>query len=57
MKILLISHDATRTGAPILLLNLADALSTDKRFSISFMLKRRDGALIADFEKIGRAHV
>ena len=53
MKILLISHDATRTGAPILLLNLADALSTDKRFSISFMLKRRDGALIADFEKRG----
>lgn len=53
MKILLISHDATRTGAPILLLNLADALSTDRRFSISFMLKRHNGDLIPDFEKRG----
>jgi len=53
MKILLISHDATRTGAPILLLNLADALSADKRFSISFMLRRHNGDLIPDFEKRG----
>jgi glycosyltransferase involved in cell wall biosynthesis len=49
-KILLISHDATRTGAPILLLNLAKALKDD--YEVSFLLKN-GGAIQGDFEQQG----
>jgi glycosyltransferase involved in cell wall biosynthesis len=53
-KILLISHDATRTGAPILLLNLAKALNDE--FEVSFLLKN-GGAIQSDFEKQGHTHL
>lgn len=50
-KILFISHDATRTGAPILLLNLAKLLLKYNEFDFAFVLKR-GGELEADFRSI-----
>jgi glycosyltransferase involved in cell wall biosynthesis len=50
-KLLLISHDAYRTGAPILLLHLASLLRS-KGFEIEFLLKKR-GELIDEFKLIG----
>jgi glycosyltransferase involved in cell wall biosynthesis len=50
-KILFISHDAYRTGAPILLLNLA-ALLRSKGFEIDFLLKK-GGDLVDEFKAIG----
>lgn len=50
-KILLISHDATRTGAPILLLNLTKLLLKFKEFEITFLLKN-GGVLEPDFSII-----
>jgi glycosyltransferase involved in cell wall biosynthesis len=50
-KILFISHDATRTGAPILLLNLAKLLLKFKEYEITFLLKN-GGALESDFSII-----
>lgn len=47
-NILIISHDATRTGAPILLLNLFRAIKED--YNIEFLLKK-GGGLEKDFEK------
>ena len=55
MKILIISHDASRTGAPILLLNLAAALKS-KGIEIDFLLKR-GGSLENDFRALGTATV
>ncbi|MDP4285483.1 MAG: glycosyltransferase family 4 protein [Bacteroidota bacterium] len=53
MKILFISHDATLTGAPILLLNLANALHDLHELSIKIIVKNNIGVLQKDFEKIG----
>lgn len=50
-KILFISHDASRTGAPILLLNLAKLLLEMEGYSITFLLKL-GGVLEADFALI-----
>ena len=50
-KILLISHDATRTGAPILLLNLTKLLLKFEEYQITFLLKN-GGALESDFLSI-----
>lgn len=50
-KILFISHDALRTGAPILLLNLASALKKNTDNAFEFLLKE-GGALKPDFEQL-----
>jgi glycosyltransferase involved in cell wall biosynthesis len=50
-KILFISHDATRTGAPILLLNLAKLLLKFKEHDVTFLLKN-GGILEFDFSSI-----
>lgn len=55
MKLLIISHDASRTGAPILLLNLAAALKS-KGMTVDFLLKR-GGSLEADFRALGTATI
>lgn len=55
MKILIISHDASRTGAPILLLNLASALKS-KGIVIDFLLKR-GGSLEEDFRAQGHTTI
>lgn len=52
MKYLIISHDATRTGAPILLLNLAKLILKNEPNSVSFLLKR-GGGLEPDFKALG----
>lgn len=54
-KILFISHDASRTGAPILLLNLLKWLSknTDIKFDILLIA---GGELEKEFEKFGKVY-
>jgi glycosyltransferase involved in cell wall biosynthesis len=54
VKLLFISHDATRTGAPILLLNLAKALKDD--YEIDFLLKR-GGVLESEFKSAGNTYL
>ncbi len=53
--ILLISHNATRTGAPILLLNLADIL-IKKGYTLNFLLKY-GGPLEHEFIKRGKTFI
>ena len=52
--ILIVAHDATRTGAPILAWNLVVELS--KRYNVVVLLKR-DGAVRAAFEEVATAVV
>ncbi|HEY0579650.1 MAG TPA: hypothetical protein VGC75_02985, partial [Candidatus Nitrosocosmicus sp.] len=54
-KVLLISHEASRTGAPILLLNLLYLLKS-KGFDVEVLL-RNDGELKEDFEKLAKTTV
>lgn len=49
-KILVISHHAERTGAPILLLHLASLIRKDVQV---FFLVVHDGVLTAEFDRIG----
>lgn len=53
--ILIISHDATRTGAPILLINLARLLK-EQGYKIEFLLKR-GGELVDEFKSIGHCYI
>jgi glycosyltransferase involved in cell wall biosynthesis len=54
-KILFISHDATRTGAPILLLNLVKLLVLFKEYEIHFLLKN-GGVLENDFKNLASTY-
>lgn len=54
-KILIISHEAKRNGAPILILNLAKLLQK-KNWQVHFLLKH-DGDLAKDFSECGRTIV
>lgn len=56
MKIIFISHDATRTGAPILLLRLIEQIKLSTDFEILILLKN-GGKLQEDFEKLGKTFV
>ena len=51
MKILFISHEATKTGAPISLLNFLKEIKALKGIYISFFLLS-DGPLENDFRKV-----
>lgn len=51
-KIIFISHDATLTGAPILLLNLINSLQLTGNFLIKIIIKNNIGILQNDFERI-----
>lgn len=53
MKIIFISHDATLTGAPILLLNLINLIKSDALYSIRIIVKSGTGSLLPEFEKTG----
>lgn len=55
-KALFISHSAKRTGAPILLANLALAIQKSHDIEINFLLLE-DGKLKATFESIGTTHL
>jgi len=50
-KILFISHDATRTGAPILILNLAKLILSFDEYDVNFLLKD-GGGLENDFKDL-----
>lgn len=52
MKILFVSHEATRTGAPLFLLHLCTFLKKNTDWKLYFLLKR-DGPLGKDFAKLG----
>lgn len=50
-KILFISHDASRTGAPILLLNLVKLVLDYQQFQVNFLLKN-GGILETEFKEM-----
>ena len=51
MRILFISHDASRTGAPIVLLNLINWINKNTSKEIIILLKDT-GPLLKEFQKI-----
>ena len=56
MKILFFSHSATRTGAPIVLLNLIQWLKSNTTIEAELLVKD-DGELISDYKKIITTHL
>lgn len=52
-KILIVGHDASRTGAPIILIHLAQTFKKND-FEILFLLGK-GGVLLEEYEKIGKA--
>jgi len=56
MRILFISHDASRTGAPIVLLKLLQELKKEKDIYFELLLLK-DGELKQEFEKICKVHI
>jgi glycosyltransferase involved in cell wall biosynthesis len=57
-KILFISHDDSRTGAPILLLNLSKVISANSQsIKIDFLLKQSFNVLQSEFQEQGRTIV
>jgi glycosyltransferase involved in cell wall biosynthesis len=56
MKILFVSHDASRSGAPILLLNFIRWFKENSAVPFLIMLKK-GGPLRADFEQLGRTYL
>lgn len=54
-KILFISHDASRTGAPLLLLNLLKWISKNTQIKYDILLLS-GGALEVEFEKLGTVY-
>lgn len=56
-SVLLISHDAHRTGAPVMVLNMAELLSEMGNKSFSFLIRNPVGELMADFRTLGPTYV
>lgn len=56
VKILVIGHEGSLSGAPILLLNLSLLLIEKKIASLDFIILR-DGPLIPEYKKLGRTTV
>ena len=54
-KVLIISHESSRTGAPVLLLNLS-VLLKENNCDVEFLLKN-DGELVREFRKLGNTIV
>jgi len=52
-NLLFVSHDATLTGAPILLLNLIRLIKEEDRYSVRVILKNGSGPLVGEFENTG----
>ncbi|MEQ6122350.1 glycosyltransferase [Reichenbachiella sp. MALMAid0571] len=55
-KILFISHDASRTGAPIVLLNICKWLKSHTKFEFQFVLLQ-GGELFEEFTELASTHV
>lgn len=56
MKILFISHDASRTGAPMVFLHLLNWLKANTEIEI-FILLQRGGNLVGEFSKVSETKV
>jgi len=56
MKIFFISHDASRSGAPLLLLDLIRLLNETGLYECAVLLKN-GGVLTADFEKVANTFI
>ena len=54
MKILFVTHECSRTGAPIVLLNLIKWLITEKKINAEILFKET-GDLLKDFEEITKS--
>lgn len=52
-KILFVSHEASRTGAPLLLLRTLDWIKNNTNIEFEILLKR-GGELVEDFQKMGQ---
>jgi len=52
-SILFISHDASLTGAPILLLNLINIFNKEKEYNINILIKNGEGPLLEKFKNSG----
>jgi glycosyltransferase involved in cell wall biosynthesis len=58
LNILLLSHDDTRTGAPILLINLAKAIKSESpETKIGFLIKNYSGQLIDRFKSVAPVYI
>lgn len=56
VRIIITSHDATRTGAPLIALNIGRELR--KRYGVEcFIILERGGALLKDFQELGEVVV
>jgi glycosyltransferase involved in cell wall biosynthesis len=55
-KLLFISHDASRTGAPILLLNLLKELKSTTEYSFDIIF-RDGGPLFSDFKQLATCYI
>ena len=55
-KILILSHEATLTGAPLFLLRLVNYLNSTKEYQIMILFKN-SGLLLKDFEMIAKTMV
>src|SRR5258705_6582259 len=56
MRILFISHDASATGAPILLLNLLRILKEKEKCDIRMIIRVKQGNLLHKFELLGNVY-
>ncbi|MFD2999147.1 glycosyltransferase family 4 protein [Pontibacter toksunensis] len=56
MKVLFISHEATRTGAPLFLLHLCKYLKQNTDLELYFLIKR-DGPLSEEFANLGSTFI
>jgi len=56
-SVVFISHDAGRTGAPIMLLRLLRWLRAQRAFPFDIVLRNDDGELRGEFEKLGHVTV
>ena len=54
-KVLIISHESSRTGAPVLLLNLSHILK-ENNCEIDYLLKN-EGELVPEFQKLGNTTI
>lgn len=56
MKVLFITHEASRTGAPLVLLNFLRWIRDNSDTNFEIVCLRR-GEIVEDFEKLGRVHI
>jgi len=52
LKIVIVSHDDTRTGAPLLLVNLAKLLKQQGGYEVIFLIKNKSGAVYEQFNAL-----